>query len=90
MRLRISADARNDLARIDRWLTEIGDGLAGQAQDAIADRIELLLDNPAIGSPLTGARRKVIERRFGDVILYRHDHATLTILRIRHQREAWR
>jgi plasmid stabilization system protein ParE len=90
VKLVISANARTDLARIDNWLAAIDGDLSGQAQDAIADRIALLLDNPAVGSPLPGGRRKIAERRFGYVVLYRHDRTTLTILRIRHAREDWR
>jgi plasmid stabilization system protein ParE len=86
----ISATAREDLARIDSWLAAIDGDLSGLAQDAIADRIELLRASPAVGSPLPGSRRKVVERRFGYVILYRYDRDTLTILRIRHHREDWR
>ena len=89
MKLRVSADARRDLQRIDRWLAQ-GDGdLAADAQEAIAGRIDVLLANPAIGSPVPGGRRKIIERRFGYLILYRHDRDVVTILRIRHQREDW-
>ncbi|WP_439545424.1 type II toxin-antitoxin system RelE/ParE family toxin [Sandarakinorhabdus sp.] len=90
MKLRISADARRDLSRIDRWLGSIDGDLGGLAQDAIADRIELVLTNPAIGSPVPGGRRKIIERRFGYVILYSHNNESVTILRIRHAREDWR
>lgn len=90
MKLHISARARRDLARTDRWLAAIDGDLGGQAQDAIADRIEQLLENPAVGSPLPGVRRKITERRFGYVILYRHNREALTILRIRHAREDWR
>lgn len=90
MKLRISGRARQDIARIDRWLAAIDGDLSGAAQDAIADRIEQLRDNPATGSPIGGNTRKIIERRFGYVILYRVDGETLTILRIRHAREDWR
>ena len=90
MKLDISAGARRDLVRIDQWLAAIDGDLAGQVPDAIADRVELLLANPAIGSPLPGGRRKLIERRFGYVILYRATAGTVTILRIRHAREDWR
>jgi plasmid stabilization system protein ParE len=85
----ISAEARRDLLRIDRWLAQVDGDLAADAQEAIAARIDLLLANPAIGSPLPGGRRKIIERRFGYLILYRHDRGAVTILRIRHQREDW-
>ncbi len=90
MKLRISGRARQDLARIDRWLAAIDGDLSGAAQDAIADRIEQLRDNPAMGSPLRGGARKIVERRHSYVILYRFDAETLTILRIRHAREDWR
>ena len=90
MKLRISAGATRDLARIDRWLGAIDGDLGGWAQDAIAERIELVLINPWIGSPVAGGRRKIVERRFGYVILYRHSSDAVTILRIRHVREDWR
>jgi plasmid stabilization system protein ParE len=90
VKLVLSANARMDLARIDNWLAAVDGDLSGQAQDAIADRIESLLNNPGIGSPLPGGRRKIAERRFGYLIFYRHDRSSLTILRIRHAREDWR
>lgn len=79
-----------DLRRIDAWLNAIEASLAADAQSAIKQRILTVVADPDIGSPLSGGRRKVIERRFGYVILYRHDRSTLTILRIRHAREDWR
>jgi len=90
VKLRISGPARQDLARIEGWLAAIDGDLSGEAQDAIADRIEELLQNPGIGSPLNGGARKVIERRFSYIIFYRVDADILTILRIRHAREDWR
>jgi plasmid stabilization system protein ParE len=85
-----STPAERDLDRIEAWLDRIDAALADDAVGAILDRIELALSNPSIGSPLPGGRRKIAERRFGHVILYRHDRSTLTILRIRHEREDWR
>jgi toxin ParE1/3/4 len=85
-----SQAALADLRRIDDWLTAIDGNLAATALSAIKQRIARLLINPSIGSPLPGGRRKIIERRFGYVILYRHDRQSLNILRIRHEREDWR
>ena len=90
MNLGYSQAALADLRRIDRFLTAIDGDLAATAQSAIKQRIATLLINPSIGSPLPGGRNKVIERRFGYVILYRHDRRSLNVLRIRHQREDWR
>lgn len=90
MDLAYSQAALADLRRIDVWLGRVDDQLAVAAQIAIKQRIISLLANPAVGSPLPGGRRKIIERHFGYIILYRHDRATVTILRIRHAREDWR
>ena len=88
--VRWSAAADRDLDRIDAFLDRIDPLLALAAALAIRDRVRLLLDNPAIGSPLPGGRRKINERRFGYVITFRHSGEILTILRIRHAREDWR
>lgn len=90
MNLTYSPAALADLRRIDRWLGEIDGNLAADALSAIKARIVTILANPEIGSPIAGGRRKVIERRFSYVILYRVDGDRLTILRIRHAREDWR
>jgi plasmid stabilization system protein ParE len=85
-----SQAALADLRRIDAWLSAIEADLAADAQAAIRQRIRDLLANPAIGSPLRGGRRKLAERRFNYLILYRRDGDAVTILRIRYAREDWR
>lgn len=84
-----STRAEKDIDRIETWLEQIDPALADDAVGAILDRIETAQGNPKLGSPLPGDRRKIIERRFGYIILYRHDRQAVTILRIRHQREDW-
>lgn len=91
MRLaRLSAAADADLDRIDRFLLGIDPGLATAAAFAIRNRIALVCEQPAIGTPLPGGRRKIIERRFDYVIFYRETAGSILILRIRHAREDWR
>jgi plasmid stabilization system protein ParE len=91
MRLaRLSAAADADLDRIDQFLLGIDPALANSAAIAIRDRIALVCATPAVGTPLPGGRRKIIERRFGYVIFYRETAGAVLILRIRHAREDWR
>jgi toxin ParE1/3/4 len=89
VRVRWSAKADRDLDRIEAFLATVDLQLAVAAAMVIRDRVRLVLENPAIGSPLPGGQRKIVERRFGYVIFYRHNRDGITILRIRHAREDW-
>lgn len=85
-----SKQAERDIDRIEYWLDRIDPALADDAIDAILERVLAVQAQPGIGSPLPGGRRKIIERRFGYVVLYRPGPAGVTILRVRHAREDWR
>lgn len=87
--LRWSAQADRDLVRIRAFLEQTDANLAADALMALSERLRLIRQNPAIGSPLAGGSRKMIERRFGCLVFYRIDGDRLTILRIRHAREDW-
>lgn len=88
--LRWTAPAERDLDRIEAWLDKIDPALADAAIGAVLIRVMQAVANPTIGSPLRGGRCKIVKRRFGYVILYRHESEHVTILRIRHAREDWR
>lgn len=90
MIVRIAPQARADLGRLSDLLAAIDGDLADAALNEIADRIQLLVDHPAIGSPISRNRRKLVARRFNHVIFYRVVGQTITISRIRHAREDWR
>lgn len=90
MRLQYSQAAQADLRRIDIWLNSVDADVAVAALWAIRHRVAALLAWPAIGTPLHGGTRKIVERRFGYIIFYRHDLEAITILRIRHARKDWR
>ena len=89
LQLRWSPLAERDIDRIEHWLDRIDPALADTAVGAILDRLRTLQTQPRIGTPLAGNRRKIIERRFGYLIIYRLQTDAITILRIRHQREDW-
>jgi plasmid stabilization system protein ParE len=84
-----SAAAIADLTRIRSWLLEIDPALALAAAMAIRERANFLPEFPGIGTPLPGNRRKLPVPRFGYLIFYRQQGNTITILRIRHEREGW-
>lgn len=84
-----SANAIADLNRIRDWLRAADPELARSAAIAIRQRVAILQDFPAIGTPLPGGQRKLPVPRFGYLIFYRDRDGTITILRIRHEREGW-
>ncbi len=88
--VRWSAAAVRDLARIEAFLDQIDPLLALEATLAIREQVRRLLSFPAIGSPLPAGQRKLNERRFGNVIIYRVKASQIEILRILHAREDWR
>jgi plasmid stabilization system protein ParE len=90
VRLRLSQAAQADLVRLNEWLGAIDGALAGDAQLAIANRLELLLTFPAIGSPLPDGRRKISVPRFGYLIFDRVKGGIIQVSRIHHAREDWR
>lgn len=85
-----SPDAIADLSRIRLWAHSIDPRLSLPVVRAIRQQVQILRDFPRAGAPVPGGRRRLSERRFGHVILYRHDRESVTILRIRHAREDWR
>lgn len=90
MQLRISRAARADLIRLHDWLADIDVAVAGDAQLAIARKLALLKNYPALGSPLPDGRRKLSVPRYGYLIFYRRTGSVIVISRIVHAREDWR
>jgi plasmid stabilization system protein ParE len=89
LQLRWSPLAERDIDRIEHWLDQIDPALADAAVGAILDRLRTVQMQPGIGTPLVGNRRKIIERRFGYLIMYKQHADAIVILRIRQQREDW-
>jgi plasmid stabilization system protein ParE len=88
----LSSAAFQDLIRLETFLHESGDPLAGDLLDFILDALQVLTHQPGIGRPVEGGLRELIisRRRSGYLARYAWDDAVnrVMVARIRHQRKA--
>ena len=88
----LSEAAFDDLIRLEEFLLESDDTMAGDLLDFILDALQVLTHQPGIGRPVEGGLRELIilRRRSGYLARYEFDDARDLILvaRIRHQRES--
>ena len=88
----LSPAAFQDLVRLETFLYESEDPLAGELLDFILDALQVLTHQPGIGRPVEGGLRELIiyRRRSGYLARYAWDDAQdrVIVARIRHQREA--
>jgi len=91
-RLFLSRAAFDDLLRLEEFLAESEDPLAGELLDFILDALHVLTHQPGIGRPVEGALRELIisRKRSGYLARYEFDQVRDLVLvaRIRHQRES--
>lgn len=91
-RVFLSQAAFDDLVRLDGFLAEANDPMAGDLLDFILDALHVLTHQPCIGRPVEGGLRELIisRRRSGYLARYEFDDANDQVLvaRIRHQRES--
>ena len=91
-RVFLSQGAFDDLLRLEEFLVESEDPMAGDLLDFILDALQVLTHQPGIGRPVEGGLRELIiaRRRSGYLARYEFDHARDLVLvaRIRHQRES--
>jgi plasmid stabilization system protein ParE len=91
-RLFLSRAAFDDLLRLEEFLAESEDPLAGELLDFILDALHVLTHQPGIGRPVEGGLRELIisRRRSGYLARYEFDQVRDLVLvaRIRHQRES--
>ena len=91
-RVFLSNPALDDLLRLEEFLAESGDPLAGELLDFIFDALQVLTHQPGIGRPVEGGLRELIisRRRSGYLARYEFDEIRDLILvaPIRHQRES--
>jgi plasmid stabilization system protein ParE len=91
-RVYLSAAAFEDLLRLDEFLSQSDDPLAGALLDYVLDALQVLTHQPCIGCPVTGGLRELIisRRRSGYLARYEFDepHDLVCVARIRHQRES--
>lgn len=88
----LSLEAFQDLLRLETFLYESEDPLAGELLDFILDALQVLTHQPGIGRPVEGGLRElIISRRLsGYLARYQWDDVLnrVMVTRIRHQREA--
>jgi plasmid stabilization system protein ParE len=88
----LSQAAFDDLLRLEEFLVESDDPMAGELLDFILDALQVLTHQPGIGRPIQGGLRELIisRRRSGYLARYKYDEARDLVLvaRIRHQRES--
>ena len=91
-RLFLSRAAFDDLLRLEEFLAESEDPLAGELLDFILDALHVLTHQPGIGRPVEGGLRELIisRKRSGYLARYEFDQVRDLVLvaRIRHQRES--
>jgi plasmid stabilization system protein ParE len=88
----LSQAALDDLLRLEEFLVESDDPMAGALLDFILDALNVLTHQPGIGRPVEGGLRELIisRRRSGYLARYEFDQLRNLVLvaRIRHQRES--
>jgi plasmid stabilization system protein ParE len=88
----LSQAAFDDLLRLEAFLVESQDPMAGELLDFILDALQVLTHQPGIGRPVQDGLRELIisRRRTGYLARYAFDAARDLVLvaRIRHQRES--
>ena len=88
----LSQAAFDDLLRLEEFLVESDDLMAGELLDFILDALRVLTHQPGIGRPVEGGLRELIisRRRGGYLARYEFDESRDLVLvaRIRHQRES--
>jgi len=91
-RVFLSQAAFDDLRRLEEFLVESDDPMAGELLDFILDALQVLTHHPAIGRPVDHGLRELIisRRRSGYLARYEFDdvHDLVLVARIRHQRES--
>ena len=91
-RVFLSQAAFDDLLRLEEFLAESEDPMAGELLDFILDALNVLTHQPGIGRPVEGGLRELIisRRRSGYLARYEFDQVRDLVLvaRIRHQRES--
>ena len=87
----LSPAAFQDLVRLEKFLHESKDPLAGELLDYILDALTVLTHQPGIGRPVEDGLRELIisRKRSGYLARYALDDASdrVMVARIRHQRE---
>ena len=91
-RVFLSQAAFDDLRRLEEFLAESEDLMAGELLDFIFDALHVLTHQPGIGRPVEGGLRELIisRRRSGYLARYEFDQVRdlVMVARIRHQRES--
>jgi plasmid stabilization system protein ParE len=91
-RVFLSQAAFDDLLRLEEFLAESEDPIAGELLDFILDALHVLTHQPGIGRPVEGGLRALIisRKRSGYLARYEFDQVRDLVLvaRIRHQRES--
>jgi plasmid stabilization system protein ParE len=88
----LSRAAFDDLLRLEEFLVESEDPMAGDLLNFILDALQVLTHQPGIGRPVEGGLRELIisRRRSGYLARYEFDDTRDRVLvaRIRHQQES--
>jgi len=88
----VTPQASFDIERLDDFLWEQQDPLAGDLYAYLIKALRLLERQPAVGRPVGGDVRELIidQGRSGYLARYQYqrDAQTVTVLRIRHQSES--
>jgi plasmid stabilization system protein ParE len=88
----IGDQALSDLERLEDFLFEVQDPLAGDLHTYLTQALSVLTQQPGIGRPIgDGLRELIIARGRGRYLAryqYQPARSLVTVLRIRHQRES--
>jgi plasmid stabilization system protein ParE len=88
----LSQAAFDDLLRLEEFLVDSDDPMAGELLDFILDALQVLTHQPGIGRPVEGGLRELIISRRRSAYLARYElddvRDLVLVARIRHQRES--
>ena len=91
-RVFLSRAAFDDLLRLEEFLAQSDDAMAGELLDFILDALQVLTHQPGIGRPVECGLREliIVRRRSGYLARYEFDEVRdwVLVARIRHQRES--
>ena len=92
LRLLFSAQAHQDLARLEKFLWHAADPLVDELLPFVLDGLQILTHQPGVGRPVGGGLRElIIDRGRGGYLARYHwdrNRGIVIVLRIRHQRES--
>lgn len=78
--------AQDDIRRAARFYEDRADGLGAEFIAEVEHALDLLTQNPQLGTVLRRGARRLLVRRFPYLVIYREETARVLVLAVGHQR----